>query len=98
MQEKGGGAAQKPGPLCAAPVGDAECSLDLLHHDSGTHAAADAEGGQTLLSVLALHHLVDQGDDDTGAGSTNGWPRAMAPPLTLTLLMSKCSSRATAMD
>ena len=27
-----------------------------------------------------------------------GWPRAMAPPLTLTLLISKPSSRATAMD
>ena len=70
----------------------------LLVHGGNAHAAADAQRGQAVLGIGALLHLVQQRDDDTGTGSADGWPREMAPPLTLTLLMSKCSSRATAMD
>ena len=35
-------------------------------------AAADAEGGKTLLGLVALEHLVEQGDDDAGAGAADG--------------------------
>jgi hypothetical protein len=48
------------------------------------HAAADAQRGQALLGVAALH-LVQQRDEDAAPEAPIGWPMAMAPPLTLTL-------------
>ena len=44
----------------------------LLEHGGNALAAADAEGGKTLLGVVALEHFVQQGDDDTSAGSADG--------------------------
>ncbi len=46
--------------------------LALLEDGSNALAAADAQSSQTLLGVVALLHLVQQGDDDTGAGSADG--------------------------
>ena len=37
----------------------------LLKHHCGAHAAADAQGSQTLLGLGPLLHLVQQGHDDT---------------------------------
>ena len=44
----------------------------LLEDGGNAHTAADAQGSQTLLGVVALLHLVQQGDDDTGTGSAHG--------------------------
>ena len=44
----------------------------LLEHGGNALTAADAEGGKTLLGVVALEHFVQQGDDDTSAGSADG--------------------------
>ena len=48
-----------------------EESLALLKDGSHAQAAADAQGSQALLGVGTLHHLVEQGDDDTGAGAAH---------------------------
>ena len=44
----------------------------LLEDGGNAHTAADAQGSQTLLGVVALLHLVQQGDDDTSTGSAHG--------------------------
>ena len=41
------------------------CRSALLEHGGNAHAAADAQGSQTLLGVGTLGHLVQQSDDDT---------------------------------
>ena len=46
--------------------------LALLEDGSHAQAAADAQGSQTLLGVGTLHHLVEQGDNDPGAGAADG--------------------------
>ena len=44
----------------------------LLVDGGNAHAAADAQGGQAALGLGPLLHLVQQGDDDTSAGSAHG--------------------------
>ena len=39
----------------------------LLKDGGNTHAAANTQSGQTLLCVVTLGQLVEQGDDDTSA-------------------------------
>ena len=46
--------------------------LALLEDGGNALAAADAEGGKTLLGVVTLEHFVQQGDDDTSTGSADG--------------------------
>ena len=49
-----------------------EVKLALLEDGGNAHAAADAQSSHAQLGVVALLHLVQQGDDDTSAGSADG--------------------------
>src|SRR3546814_7337390 len=58
-------------PIWAAPVGTARCHREAaasvaLDAHGAAHAAADAERGERLLRVAALH-LVKEGHEDAGA-------------------------------
>ena len=44
----------------------------LLVDGGNAHAAADAQRSQTTLDLGTLLHLMQQGDDDTSAGSAHG--------------------------
>src|SRR5689334_20320001 len=67
-------------------------SLDA-HCDA--HAAAYAQRGEALFRIPLLH-LVEQGHQHAGARRADRIPIAMAPPLTLTLLVSQPRSLFTA--
>ena len=57
---------RKDGPPPFLPL-----SLALFEDGGNTHAAADAQGGQALLGIGPFGHLMEQGDDDAGAGAAD---------------------------
>jgi hypothetical protein len=70
--------------------------LYLFPNCCDTHAAADTQGGEAAFAVIALEHLVDEGDNDAGTGAADGVAEGQRAAVYVDL--SKPSSRATAMD
>ena len=58
------GTGRFPGPPAVLP-------LQALEDTCRAHAAADAQGGQALLGIGPFGHLMEQGDDDAGAGAAD---------------------------
>ena len=68
-----------------------EASVEPLDDGGVGHAAALAHREQAVAAAGALE-LVEQRGQQPVPEAPSGWPSAMAPPLTLTLLMSALSS------
>ena len=66
-----------------------------LHFNDGgaAHAAADAQGSQTLMRTTMLHG-VQQGDEDTGTGSADGMAQRNSAAVDVQLALVEVQSLA----